>query len=171
MSRAAYWYKEAAEQGVIEAQFNLGTMYAAGSGVPKGFRRAVKWLSAVSNNGLSPGQYNLGALYEHGVGIRIDEQTAVLWYQLAAGRPRSLDETPEGATASALETTSEIAESPSSSQQAANDWAHSLPASRHTLQLISHTAEQRAPVFIRGGVSVKPRATTRQDAMGEPTFP
>ena len=34
-SEAAAWYRQAAEQGHANAQFNLGWMYANGRGVPQ----------------------------------------------------------------------------------------------------------------------------------------
>ena len=33
--QAAEWYRKAAEQGVAEAQVNLGNLYLAGRGVPR----------------------------------------------------------------------------------------------------------------------------------------
>ena len=40
---AVKWYTKAAEQGLAEAQFVLGTMYADGIGVPENDKTAVKW--------------------------------------------------------------------------------------------------------------------------------
>jgi TPR repeat protein len=40
-----YWYQKAAEQGLAEAQYNLGFMYVNGKGVLKDYKQAVYWCS------------------------------------------------------------------------------------------------------------------------------
>jgi uncharacterized protein len=42
---AASWYRKAADQGHARAQFNLGTMYFLGQGVPQDYISAHVWLS------------------------------------------------------------------------------------------------------------------------------
>jgi len=42
-SEAVKWYRKAAEQGVAEAQFNLGVMYANGEGVMRSGGAAADW--------------------------------------------------------------------------------------------------------------------------------
>jgi hypothetical protein len=42
---AAYWYRCAAEQGWIHAQFLLGLLYDRGQGVPLNYVEALKWLN------------------------------------------------------------------------------------------------------------------------------
>ena len=39
------WYRLAAEQGDVAAQYNLGLMYATGAGVPQNYQRAYMWFS------------------------------------------------------------------------------------------------------------------------------
>jgi len=41
--QAVKWYRLAAEQGVANAQVNLGVMYVNGQGVPRDYVQAVKW--------------------------------------------------------------------------------------------------------------------------------
>ena len=41
--QAASWFRKAAEQGVAEAQYNLGKMYDEGRGVPQDDKQAVFW--------------------------------------------------------------------------------------------------------------------------------
>ena len=50
--KAAEWYRKAAEQGHVEAQLNLGALYATGDGVPQDLIVAYAWtyLAAVSGN-------------------------------------------------------------------------------------------------------------------------
>jgi len=42
---AVHWYRLAAEQGIAEAQYNLGVMYYEGAGVPGNLMQAYKWLA------------------------------------------------------------------------------------------------------------------------------
>jgi TPR repeat protein len=53
------WYRLAAEQGILDAQTNLGAMYDNGQGVTKDHKVAVKWFrlaagSATSLRGARP---------------------------------------------------------------------------------------------------------------------
>ena len=66
---AVLWYRKAAEQGVSEAQNNLGVMYKDGQGVKQDFKEAARWflLAALQDNTLA--QLNLGWLYHAGLGI------------------------------------------------------------------------------------------------------
>jgi TPR repeat protein len=42
-AEAVVWYRKASEQGLAQAQNNLGTMYELGSGVPQDYQAAVGW--------------------------------------------------------------------------------------------------------------------------------
>ena len=54
-------YRKAAEQGVANAQFNLGTMYSKGQGVKQDYTKAVTWYRKSAEQGYALAQYNLGA--------------------------------------------------------------------------------------------------------------
>ena len=43
--KAFNWYRKAAEQGNVKAQYNLGKMYANNEGVPADYVEAYAWLS------------------------------------------------------------------------------------------------------------------------------
>ncbi|MCA8835846.1 MAG: sel1 repeat family protein [Proteobacteria bacterium] len=73
-----------AEQGISLAQFNLGTMYKNGEGVPEDYREAVKWFRLSAEQGHESGQYNLGGGYHFGNGVPKDYVLAYMWYNLAA---------------------------------------------------------------------------------------
>ena len=73
-----------AEQGDADAQYNLGTMYGKGQGVPQDDKTALKWSSLAAGQGNADAQYNLGLRYYHGQGIPQDYKTAVKWFRLAA---------------------------------------------------------------------------------------
>jgi uncharacterized protein len=50
---AVYWYIQAAQQGMDNAQLLLGVMYGQGQGVPRDLRAAYAWLdlASTSSNG------------------------------------------------------------------------------------------------------------------------
>lgn len=45
------WYRLAAKQGHVDAQFNLGWMYSKGQGVPQDNKTAVKWWKLAAEQG------------------------------------------------------------------------------------------------------------------------
>ena len=53
--QAMHWYRKAAEQGDVEAQNNLGVMYAFGKGVRKNLVIAKEWFGKACDNGLQLG--------------------------------------------------------------------------------------------------------------------
>ena len=73
-----------AEQGVAEAQHDLGVLYHEGLGVPRNHRKAVKWFRKAANQGYAKGRFDLAVMYEHGRGVPQDYQEAAKWYHKAA---------------------------------------------------------------------------------------
>lgn len=69
-----------AEQGVAEAQYNLGVMYANGHGVRQDDIEAVKWFRQAAAQGYTSAQYNLGMMYYSGRGVRQDRALAQEWF-------------------------------------------------------------------------------------------
>ena len=80
------FYKKAAEQGELAAQFNLGLYYDVGKGVAQDDAEAVRWYKLAAAQGYSSAQYNLGAIYANRKGVIQDDAEAVRWYKLAAVR-------------------------------------------------------------------------------------
>ncbi|MBM4205760.1 MAG: sel1 repeat family protein [Gammaproteobacteria bacterium] len=76
--------KHLAEQGNVDAQFNLGWMYRIGQGVPKNDAEAVAWYRRAAEQGDASAQYNLGVTYQRGEGIPKNDAEAVAWYRRAA---------------------------------------------------------------------------------------
>ena len=56
---AAKWYRKAAEQGHVSAQYNLGYMYHSGKGVTQDYGEAVKWYRKAAEQGEAEAQYSL----------------------------------------------------------------------------------------------------------------
>ncbi len=75
---------KAAEQGLAEAQYNLGVRYYLGQGVPQDFTEAAKWYQKPAEQGLAYAQYKLGVMYSNGRGVPKDDAEAVKWYEKAA---------------------------------------------------------------------------------------
>ena len=49
--RQPRWFRMAAEQGLADAQFNLGLMYETGRGVPKDYVQAYAWFNIAAAQG------------------------------------------------------------------------------------------------------------------------
>ncbi len=76
-----------AEQGDALAQYNLGSMYGRGEGVPQDYAEAVVWYRKAAEQGYAKSQYNLGVMYEKGLGVTHDYVRAYAWDELAASSP------------------------------------------------------------------------------------
>lgn len=50
-SEAAEWFRKAAEQGHVQAEYNLGVMYRDGDGVERDLAEAAKWFLASAAQG------------------------------------------------------------------------------------------------------------------------
>jgi TPR repeat protein len=91
--------KPLAEQGLPEAQFNLGLMYDKGQGVPQDYAEAVKWYRKAAEQGNAKAvksyrkaaeqgnaeaQFNLGLMYDKRQGVPQNYAEAAKWYRRAA---------------------------------------------------------------------------------------
>jgi TPR repeat protein len=77
-------WKPLAEQGDIDAQFNLGIMYNFGRGVSQEYKIAAKWYRKAAEQGDARAQFNLGMMYRKGEGVSKDFKEAVKWCRKAA---------------------------------------------------------------------------------------
>ena len=73
-----------AQQGVPEAQYTLGLMYATGQGGVQDYAEAVKWYRRAAERGYADAQLNLGGMYAMGQGVPQDDTEAAKWYRKAA---------------------------------------------------------------------------------------
>ena len=84
---AARWFTVAAENGVPQAQYNLGLMYYRGEGVPRQLYEALKWMRQAAAGGHLPAQRAVGQLYLTGLDtMGQDLQEARTWLTSAASR-------------------------------------------------------------------------------------
>jgi len=84
--KALKWTKKAAEQGMDEAQYNLGIIYYNGYGIKQNYLEAEKWIRKAAEQGLKDAQYNLGVLYYNGEGVKSNTKTAIIWLKKASAQ-------------------------------------------------------------------------------------
>lgn len=85
-AEAAKWYRIAADQGLAEAQFQLGLMLRHGWGIPENDAEAVKWFRLAAEQGVTDALALLGTMYLLGEGVPEDHVQAYKWSNLAAAR-------------------------------------------------------------------------------------
>ena len=83
-AEALTWYRLAAGQGDINAQGNLGHMYAHGEGVRQDCAEGLKWYRLAADQGDVVSQANLGTIYFRGECAPRDYAEALKWYRLSA---------------------------------------------------------------------------------------
>ena len=76
--------QQEAKDGNAVAQYNLGTMYYSGQGLPRNDEEAIKWYRKAAERGHMKAQYNLGVKYNIGEGVAKNDAQAVKWYRKAA---------------------------------------------------------------------------------------
>jgi len=87
---ALQWFERAARQGLAEAQFHLGNMYAYGlANLPPDAdpqRLAAQWFFEAARQGHADAQYSLGILFLTGSGVNQDAEEARKWIARAAAQ-------------------------------------------------------------------------------------
>lgn len=79
----------AAEQGNIEAQYQMGTLYQYGGlddKPPRDMEKAVKWLRLAAEQGHIDAQSALGRMYFLGVDVTKDTQEGYVWLLMAGNQ-------------------------------------------------------------------------------------
>lgn len=76
--------QRAAESGVLEAIFLMGTAYDEGLGKPVDHARAAQWHRRAAERGHVLGAHNIGNQYGEGRGVAEDPALAVEWWTRAA---------------------------------------------------------------------------------------
>ena len=78
---AVRWWRLAAEQGQVDAQFLIGSMYY---GVPQDYPEAARWFHLAAAQGHGEAQGILGTMYFMAQGVPRDFVEAYMWASLAA---------------------------------------------------------------------------------------
>lgn len=81
------WYRKASEQGHLDAQYELGSLYCKKLGslyCEKDAKEMFEWFHKSAIQGNVKAQYMLGFLYDSGFGVARNVYEAVRWYRMAA---------------------------------------------------------------------------------------
>lgn len=85
--QASDWYRKAATQGYVLAQYRLGLLYQQKeSGIMKDDAQAAQWLRKAADQGNADAEAALGTCYDKGAGVTQDNAQAVAWYQKAVAQ-------------------------------------------------------------------------------------
>ena len=82
--KRADWFRQGAEEGSKDCQYQLALCYLRGQGAEKDPQEAARWLLKGADNGSCDCQYQLGCCYAKGEGVSRDIGQAVYWYREAA---------------------------------------------------------------------------------------
>lgn len=77
-------FKEASDQGHVEAQVMLGCIYKDGNCAPKNHLEALRLFRKAADQGNANAQFGIGVIYNDGLGVQQDYEEAVKWYGKAA---------------------------------------------------------------------------------------
>lgn len=91
-AEAVELYQKAAEQGLAEAQNQLGEMYFYGRGVKKDRTEAIEWYKIAANQDYVPALYNIAEMYRYGWGVEQDYAEAVNFYYEAAEKGHAVSQ-------------------------------------------------------------------------------
>jgi localization factor PodJL len=78
--------RAAALSGDAAADYEVGTRFSDGHGVPRSDESAALWFERAAKQGLAPAQFRLGGFYEKGIGVKKDLVAARDLYLAAAGK-------------------------------------------------------------------------------------
>lgn len=82
--RAAFWFREASEQNIANARYNLGVLHHQGLGTDRNLDRALYWYREAAKLGHAEAQYNLGIAHIEGIGTDYDPRLAAAFFERAA---------------------------------------------------------------------------------------
>jgi TPR repeat protein len=85
-------YRARAVHGDAKAEYELGSIYYHGSGVPQDYAEAARWYEEASENGNAEAQYAIGYMHYHGQGVSQDYGKALLWFRKAANQGNTQSE-------------------------------------------------------------------------------
>uniref|UniRef100_A0AAQ5YIW7 SEL1L adaptor subunit of ERAD E3 ubiquitin ligase n=1 Tax=Amphiprion ocellaris TaxID=80972 RepID=A0AAQ5YIW7_AMPOC len=85
---ALKYFQKAAEQGWVDGQLQLGTMYYNGIGVKRDYKQALKFFNLASQSGHILAFYNLAQMHATGTGVMRSCHTAVELFKNVCERGR-----------------------------------------------------------------------------------
>ncbi len=78
------WARLAAQEGVVESQYDLAWYYANGKGVSQNWQEAETWYKAAAEQNYASAQNNLALIYLNGYNAEPDYIAAYQWFAIAA---------------------------------------------------------------------------------------
>jgi hypothetical protein len=84
LSKAARWFRRAAENGHAASQYRLATLYELGQGAPKDVAESMIWYERAAEKGHVKAMHNLAVLAITGNGKSANYLTAAKWFARAA---------------------------------------------------------------------------------------
>ena len=81
---AALWFRQAADRGIPEAQYNLSLAYELGQGVGKDEPAAQRWYRQAATQGYGRARFNLALMLKEGRGSPVDVAAALTFYRAGA---------------------------------------------------------------------------------------
>jgi uncharacterized protein len=81
---AQKFWRKMAKLGDSAAQYNLGTLYATGNGVPVDEDRAHKWFLAAAKSGNAAAKFEVGKTFETGTGVAPNPAAGLIWIRDSA---------------------------------------------------------------------------------------
>ena len=84
LSKAARWFRRAAEKGHVPSQYRLATLYELGQGAPKDLAEAMVWYRRAAEKGHVKAMHNLAVLSVIGDMRSANYLTAANWFSKAA---------------------------------------------------------------------------------------
>lgn len=76
-------WRTPADKGEGPAQYFVGSMYHAGSGVPKDYKKAMEWYMKAALQDVQNAQLSIGAMFADGHGVEKEYLTARMWFSIA----------------------------------------------------------------------------------------
>ena len=77
-----------AQEGYVDAQYNLARIYSNGESVDQDLELAAYWFLQAAEQDNRDAQYQLARMFENGLGVGIDLEEAFRWYKLSAEQGR-----------------------------------------------------------------------------------
>jgi TPR repeat protein len=84
--KAAFWFREAVDKNIANAQYNLGVLNHQGLGMERNLARALYWYREAAKLGHADAQYNLGIAHIEGIGTNYDPRLAAAFFERAANK-------------------------------------------------------------------------------------
>lgn len=73
-------YRERAQNGELDAQYELAYQYLEGEGTAQDYRQAMKWFRRAAEQGHAAAQHMLGSMFLNAEGVDEDKAEAVKWF-------------------------------------------------------------------------------------------